>query len=97
MIKLSGEEFYTLDEVAVKSGYAKGTLYNLTTAGILSPPIRGLDSSVYNSQGLYRKEVFNELNFYQQQKLTGKTKREICLLLQTRRACHEPILPILEG
>lgn len=97
MVVLFNEEFYTIEDIAAMSGYTKGTLYNLTNAGILSPPIRGLDSSVYPSQGLYKKSVFNELTFYQDQKLLGKTKREICLMLRKERTKYEPILPILEG
>lgn len=96
MVVLFGEKFYTLDEVIAESGYQRGTLYNLTNAGIISPPVRGLDNSVYPSQGLYRKVVFDELLFYQSQKLIGKTKREISLQLRTERANNESQLQILE-
>lgn len=96
MLVLFGEEFFTLDEVVSKSGYQRGTLYNLTNAGIISPPVRGLDNSVYPSQGLYKKVVFEELLFYQSQKLLGKTKREISLQLRTERTSNESQLPLLE-
>ncbi len=96
MLVLFGEEFFTLEEVVLKSGYQRGTLYNLTNAGIISPPVRGLDNSVYPSQGLYKKVVFEELLFYQSQKLLGKTKREISLQLRTERINNESQLPLLE-
>ena len=96
MVVLFGDKFFTLEEVVRKSGYMRGTIYNLTNAGIISPPVRGLDNSVYPSQGLYKSSVLDELKFYQEQKLAGKTKREISDLIRTERDNHEPQLSLLE-
>jgi len=96
VITLSNENFYTLEEVQSISGYKKGTIYNLTNAAIISAPVRGLDTSVYSSQGLYPELVFKELKLYQDLKIAGKTKREISLLLRAERANNELLLPILE-
>ena len=95
MVTFSGINFFTLDEVSEKSGYEKGTLYNMTTAKILSPPIRGLAG--YPSQGLYKESVFDELQKYRELKLAGLKKREIIEHIITARAeSNESLLQVLE-
>lgn len=98
MITINGKKYFTLDEVVKKSGYQKGTIYNLASQCILSHPIRGLASELYPSQGLYSEAVFDELQNYLRLKSSGMKKREIVAHIKTTRAGNnESQLQILEA
>ena len=97
MVTISGEKFYTIEEVVELSGYQKNTIYNFTFDKVISPPVKGLTEADYQSQGLYREAVFNELRKYRELKLSGLKKREIVEQIKVMRANHESLLPILEA
>jgi hypothetical protein len=96
MVTIGNETFYTIDEVVDLSGYQKNTIYNFTTEGIISPPIKGLVEADYQSQGLYRLIVLDELQNYMNLKCLGMKKQDIIALIKTMRATNEQLLPILE-
>ena len=97
MVIISGIKHYTLDEVVYRSGYQKGTIYNLTSQGIITHPIRGASGDLYPSQGLYSYVVFSELDTYKKLKNAGLRKKEIIRQLQDMRSnTNESILPLLE-
>ena len=97
MIEIEGQKYYTLDEVVGKSGYQRGTLYNLTSQKILSHPVRGLGDGLYPSQGLYSEVVFKELEMYRRLKQSGMRKREIIAHLTITRVQDEQLLQVLEA
>lgn len=97
MVTISDEKFYTIEEVVELSGYQKNTIYNFTFDKVISPPVKGLTEADYQSQGLYREAVFNELRKYRELKLSGLKKREIVEQIKAMRANHESLLPVLEA
>jgi hypothetical protein len=100
MITIQNKNYFTVEEIAAKSGYKLATIYNFTSEGILSPPILNLSDLLYQSKGLYKECVFDELNSYIELKLKGMKKRDIIHLIKSNRAraiADESLLPILEA
>ena len=97
MITINDERFFTIDEVVKLSGYQKNTIYNFTTEQVISSPVKGLTEASYQSQGLYRETVFNELLKYKELKLTGLKKCDIIEHIKAMRTNNEPLLSLLEA
>ena len=85
MITILSENYYSIDELVAKTGYQKNTLYNFTSDGIISKPVRGLTDEIYPSGGLYKEVVLSEIKRYTDLKLQGLKRRDIILLLNAER------------
>ncbi len=73
---------YTIDDLVEHSGYSRGMIYDLTCLKVLSPPVRGLDLSLYGSKGSYPAIVLKQLDRYYELKKQGLKKAEIIAILK---------------
>jgi hypothetical protein len=84
---------YTIEELAQHTGYAHGTIYNLTCAGALTPPIKGLPGNI-PGRGTYLPRVLDELRRYRELKLEGRKRTDI---IDTMRSERLKNVHLLEG
>lgn len=81
---------FTIEELAEASGYAIGTLQNLTHFGALTRPIVGIGEG-FGNKGCYLPVVIQELKRYKELKMQGMKKTEIISLMKSERV-HVQVL-----
>lgn len=92
------EDGVTIEEVVAHSGFAAGTIYDLTYYGVLSPPIRGLDRTCPGSKGLYPVKVLDQIDRYKTLKRQGMKRTAIIELMRTEMQSQGVLnVPIQQG
>ena len=77
---------YTIEELVEYSGYSPGMIYDLTCFGVLSKPVRGLDSGKPSGKGSYPSVVLLQLDRYKSLKLEGMKKADIITVMKQEAA-----------
>lgn len=76
------EKRYTIEELVEYSGYSTGMIYDLTCFGVLSKPVRGLDSDKPSGKGSYPACVILQIDRYKDLKRQGMKKADIITVMK---------------
>lgn len=82
MVKNRVEEGYTIEELERETLFSRSLIYDLTSFGCISRPVRGLEPTLYGSKGLYPLKALDQLNRYKDLKRSGLKKDYIIRVMQ---------------